>query len=158
MPRLTRACPMLPAPDVAAAAAWYRDSLGFAVRFVLADYAIVERDGIELHLWTCDERRIAEHTSAYIRVDGIEAFRQRLPEVAGGGRISALEARPWGMREFYVWDPSGNLLRFGEPVEATQSESSGESRDLLAELEALSPAEQQRRTEAAAAAMIEGRL
>src|SRR3712207_6455787 len=65
VPRLTRACPMLPAPDVAAAADWYRDSLGFAVRFVLADYAIVERDGIELHLWTCDERRIAEHTSAY---------------------------------------------------------------------------------------------
>ncbi|RUU94710.1 VOC family protein, partial [Mesorhizobium sp. M6A.T.Cr.TU.017.01.1.1] len=21
--------------------------------------------------------------------------------------------RPWNMKEFYVWDPHGNLLRFG---------------------------------------------
>ena len=26
------------------------------------------------------------------------------------------EDRPWGMREFYVMDPNGNLLRFGQLI------------------------------------------
>jgi hypothetical protein len=28
------------------------------------------------------------------------------------------EDRAWGMREFYVMDPSGNLLRFGQLIAA----------------------------------------
>jgi hypothetical protein len=26
-------------------------------------------------------------------------------------------ARDWGMTEFYVWDPDGNLLRIGMPTD-----------------------------------------
>ena len=33
-------------------------------------------------------------------------------------RISEVTDREWGMREFYVWDPDGNLLKFGVPVRA----------------------------------------
>ncbi len=28
-------------------------------------------------------------------------------------RLSAFEVRPWNMKEFYVHDPHGNLLKFG---------------------------------------------
>ena len=33
---------------------------------------------------------------------------------AAGGRLSAPQDKPWGMREFEVWDPSGCLLRIGQ--------------------------------------------
>ena len=32
------------------------------------------------------------------------------------GRIGQPEGRDWGMREFYVWDPVGDLLKFGQSV------------------------------------------
>jgi len=35
-----------------------------------------------------------------------------------GGRLSEVADRTWGMREFYVWDPDGNLLKFGVPTPA----------------------------------------
>ena len=114
MAQMTLACPILPARDVGMTAGWYRDKLGFRVGLHAGDYAIVQRDGIELHFWKCDDRRIAENTSAYIRVDDVDGLRPQLAKAAEGGRISPVESREWGMREFYVWDPSGNLLRFGQ--------------------------------------------
>lgn len=115
MTGLTRACPLLAAPDPRAAAAWYRDKLGFEVTLVMDGYAIVQREAAELLVWQCPDRHIAENTSAYIRVTGIDTVRAGLDAAAEGGRISPVQTREWGMREFYVWDPAGNLLRFGEP-------------------------------------------
>ena len=33
------------------------------------------------------------------------------------GRMDELADQPWGMREFNVWDPHGNLLRIGQIVD-----------------------------------------
>jgi len=116
MARITRACPQLAAADIGAAAGWYRDKLGFEVRAVWPDYAIVARDEVELHFATCQDRAIAENTSAYLRVDDVDGMHAALENAHDGGRISEVADRAWGMREFYVWDPDGNLLRFGAPV------------------------------------------
>jgi hypothetical protein len=94
--------------------AWYRDKLGFAIDLDHGDYGIVHRDGVELQFWKCDDRKIAEATSAYIRVSDIDAAHNALKHAADGGRISAPSDRTWGMVEFEVWDPNGNLLRFGQ--------------------------------------------
>jgi catechol 2,3-dioxygenase-like lactoylglutathione lyase family enzyme len=118
MTRLTRACPLFPAADVETSAAWYRDKLGFNVGNLYPDhgYAILLRDDIEIHLWKCNDPKVAEMTSAYIRPDDIDAVHASMQGAAEGGRISAPLDREWGMREFYVWDPDGNLLKFGVPV------------------------------------------
>jgi uncharacterized glyoxalase superfamily protein PhnB len=120
MARLTKACPLFAAADVGKAAAWYRDKLGFAATKLYSDhgYAIVERDDIEIHFWTCDDRSVAEHTSAYFRVEDIDAVHGEMRRAAEGGRISPVTDQAWGMREFYVWDPDGNLLKFGVPARA----------------------------------------
>ncbi len=118
MAHMDRACPMLAASDVPAAVEWYRERLGFFVRRTMPDYGIVEKDGIELHFWPCRDRSIAENTSAYVRVDDVDAVHATLQDAREGGRISEVADRAWGMREFYVWDPDGNLLRFGAPVAA----------------------------------------
>ena len=116
--RITSACPLFPAPQPAAAAAWYERALGFEIGLSRDDYAIVRREGAEIHLYPCADRHIAENTSAYLRVQGVEALRGSMPEaLPEGGRISPVARRDWGMREFYVWDPNGNLIRFGEPAD-----------------------------------------
>ena len=120
MARLNKVCPQLPAADVNEAATWYRDKLGFTINRVYPEhgFAIVCRDDIEIHFWTCTERRIAEHTSAYFRVDDLDALHATLAGANDGGRLSEVADRAWGMREFYVWDPDGNLLKFGVPTPA----------------------------------------
>ncbi len=151
---LTRACPVLAARDPSAAADWYRDKLGFSVSRNYPDegYAIVQRDEIEIHFWKCDDRHIAENTSAYIRVSDIAAIHASFEQAGDGGRISTIEDRAWGMREFYVWDPDGNLMRIGEQIPSPRSKSP----DLLAELEQLPPEELRRLIGQAAAVLEKG--
>ena len=76
MARLTKACPQFPAADVRRAAEWYRDKLGFVIDSLYPGhgFAIVRRDDIEVHFWTCEDRYIAEKTSAYIRTDDIDGI------------------------------------------------------------------------------------
>ena len=150
MAGITQACPVLAAADVAAASAWYRDRLGFSVKLTTPDYAIVSRDAIELHLWRCGERHIAENTSAYLRVDDVDAVHATMEAAAQGGRISPVAEREWGMREFYVWDPDGNLLRFGQPTQAAgRTQRAASLEDLIERFGALAPAERQAEIERA---------
>ncbi|MFI5011844.1 MAG: bleomycin resistance protein [Hyphomicrobiales bacterium] len=118
---LQKACPILPAPDVPATLAWYRDKLGFAIDGNWGDYGIVRRDGVELHFWKCADRALAEQSSAYLRAADADALRATMLKASEGGRISEIEDRTWKMREFYVWDPNGNLLRFGQYAEASRA-------------------------------------
>lgn len=113
---ITKACPLLASANIAASLSWYRDKLGFAVRLELEEYGIAERDHVELHFWLCRDRHIAENTSAYVRVEGIDDMHQAMQLASEGGKITQVSDRSWGMREFYVIDPDGNLLRFGEQV------------------------------------------
>ena len=124
MARLAKGCPLLASADIAASVAWYRDKLGFNIGNLFPDhgYAILWRDDIEIHLWKCDDPKIAEMTSAYIRPDDIDAIHAEMQGAGEGGRISEVVDRDWGMREFYVWDPDGNLLKFGVPVAAMAAE------------------------------------
>jgi uncharacterized glyoxalase superfamily protein PhnB len=160
MGRLASACPLLATSDVVAAASWYRDKLGFRVTLEGCDYAIVARDDIELHLWRCADKYIAENTSAYIRVTDIEDVHRQLTRASEGGRISELQSREWGMREFYIWDPWGNLLRFGQPERGAQAKSIDElsMKELLDAIEALSPDELRRQLTVVEQAIREGRL
>jgi catechol 2,3-dioxygenase-like lactoylglutathione lyase family enzyme len=108
MARLNKVCPQLPAADVSEAASWYRDKLGFTINRLYPEhgFAIVRRDDIEIHFWTCKERR------------DIDALHATLAGANDGGRLSEVADRAWGMREFYVTDPDGNLLKFGVPASA----------------------------------------
>ena len=71
---------------------------------------------MELHFWACEDRAICEATSCYLRVGDADALHREWTAVApdAGGRINAVEDKPWGLREFAVWDPHGNLLRVGQ--------------------------------------------
>lgn len=108
--------PVLPSADLGGSIDFYR-RLGFVCTFRqdgAEPYAILCRAAMELHLFGCSDRHVAENTSCYIRLDALEPLHAEYT-AAGIDPISDIALQPWGVREFYVWDPSGNLLRFGEP-------------------------------------------
>lgn len=107
--------------DLEAACAFYVEKLGFRVAFIHGDfYAGVERDGIAIHLKLSDTpdpgrqvKQDEEHLDVYITVEDVAAL---YAEYQNRGVVFAqpLETKPWGMREFVVWDNSGFILYFGQ--------------------------------------------
>tara|TARA_R110000824_G_scaffold390760_5_gene587627 strand:+ start:1035 stop:1409 length:375 start_codon:yes stop_codon:yes gene_type:complete len=110
--------PVLASLNIEQSRAFYEDKLGFAAE-VIGDYMIVRRDQMEIHFWLADDRIHPENTSCYIRGGQIPALYAEYStkgigtDPVGGERISDFTVRPWGMKEFYVWDCHGNLLKFG---------------------------------------------
>jgi catechol 2,3-dioxygenase-like lactoylglutathione lyase family enzyme len=103
--------PVLASLDIAQSRAFYTQRLGFACELEAPGYLILARDGCELHFWLCTERHIAENTSCYVRGNtaALHAdFTQR------GLTLDPPVLQPWGMKELFVTDPHGNLLKFGE--------------------------------------------
>ena len=101
------------------ALAFYRQ-LGFATTYQDEGLAIVERDGVALHLHSSEEPP-EHHTVCWIRVTNIEAlyqeYQEYLPTNGISPRISPrLVAQPWGFKEFHICDPVRNLFIFGEAL------------------------------------------
>lgn len=113
---LQRAIPILASLDLEATQRFYVDRLGFTAGSVHPDYAIVERDGIEIHFWLTDDVDIPKQTACYVRVTGIDALHEEFAAQKVVHPNGPLADRPWGQREFAVLDGDGNLIRFGEPV------------------------------------------
>ncbi|MDH2244723.1 bleomycin resistance protein [Stutzerimonas stutzeri] len=91
---------------------FYTALLGFHVRLQASDYLIMMRDGVELHFCLCPERHIAQNTSCYLRTGDCQALYQEFSQ--RGLALDAPVLRSWGMKELYVIDAHGNLLKFGE--------------------------------------------
>lgn len=121
-----QAIPTLPSRDLVETVSFYQ-KLGFESRSVqdYADiYVILQRGSLELHFFKMAEIVPAEsYGGCYLRVDSVEAlveeFQQLVLPREGIPRLGALEDKPWGMREFYLVDPSGNLLRIGQDMART---------------------------------------
>jgi catechol 2,3-dioxygenase-like lactoylglutathione lyase family enzyme len=120
---ITSACPLFPSADPVANAAWYCDRLGFRQTYADADYAMVKRDLIEIHFWRCTDPNIARATSAYFRTLDADGLADMMKSASEGGRIQLPQNTAWGMREFYVWDPDGNLLKFGQDLDQPKQQT-----------------------------------
>ncbi|PTR10632.1 hypothetical protein C8R32_101162 [Nitrosospira sp. Nsp5] len=104
--------PVLASLDIDETIAFYTKRLGFIEALRMDEYAIVSRDGAEIHFWLCSDRHIAENTSCYVRVADTDRLFQDFS--ARGLALRPPVVRPWGMKELYVIDTHGNLLKFGE--------------------------------------------
>ncbi|PKP77729.1 MAG: glyoxalase [Alphaproteobacteria bacterium HGW-Alphaproteobacteria-3] len=113
-----RAIPVLASLDLQQSKTFYTDKLGFTAE-LFGDYMIARRDDMEIHFWLANDRIHPEHTSCYIRGGQVPALYAEFwtkgigENPIDGERLSDFTTRPWGMKEFYVWDPHGNLLKFG---------------------------------------------
>lgn len=111
-PLIQSTVPVLASLGIDATIAFYTERLGFVEYLRMDDYAIVSRDGAEIHFWLCTERDIAQNTSCYVRVADTDALFREFN--AKGLVVEPPAVRPWGMKELYVIDPHGNLLKFGQ--------------------------------------------
>ncbi len=119
---LTAIAPQFLVLNLQQACDFYVEKLGFKVAFSYGGfYAGVERDGIMIHLKLSDlpdpgrhAKQHNDHLDVYITVNDAAAL---YAEYLGRGVEFAqpLEAKPWGMQEFVVWDNSGFILYFGQP-------------------------------------------
>jgi catechol 2,3-dioxygenase-like lactoylglutathione lyase family enzyme len=110
------AVPIIPAREIEAATAWYRDELGFDVFHVEREYAIVGRGESWIHFW--GPSGIApEESNTMIRlgVHGIDELYAHCSERGIVHPNGPLAEQPWGFREFAVRDLDGNLVTFFEP-------------------------------------------
>lgn len=118
MPMQT-AAPLLPANHVPEAMAWYRDVLNFSETSIYgSDYAIVKRDGAEIHLFHMRIDAKKSDFMVYIRVNEIEKLYEEFRAKNLIHPNGSLQTKPWGQRQFAILDLNGALLTFGEPAKA----------------------------------------
>ncbi len=117
------AIPILPSRSLSATLDFYR-RLGFEGEVhPHGNYAILNRGSVEIHFFGHPELVPAESiTGCYLRVSDVDAVERDfaaagLPRT-GIPRQDRLETKPWGMREFAIVDPDGNLIRIGQILPA----------------------------------------
>jgi catechol 2,3-dioxygenase-like lactoylglutathione lyase family enzyme len=109
------AVPIIPARDVEASTAWYRDRLGFDVFHAERDYGIVGRGEAWIHFWGPSGIEPSDSMTTFrIGVQGIDELYEHCRAEGIVHPNAPLAKQPWGMREFAVIDGDGNGLTFFE--------------------------------------------
>jgi catechol 2,3-dioxygenase-like lactoylglutathione lyase family enzyme len=118
------AVPILPSRDLGETLAFLR-RLGFeetGTSYTVWDYLIVARGGIELHFFSKpDVDPLTTDFSCYLRVPDADALHAEWEAIAvphdasTGSRLMGPVDTDYGLREFALVDPSGNLYRVGSP-------------------------------------------
>ena len=137
MTTLGQTIPAMPVRDAAAAVAFYRDRLGFEVVHQEAGFAVLRRDGAQLHLWQAGDESwreraalrdrpvssgaesfIAGTASCRIEVEGVDGLYEELrtKEVLHQVSREGVSETDFGSREFATLDQDGNLISFFEWV------------------------------------------
>ena len=129
---LSQAIPALPVRDAAAAAAFYRDRLGFTVLHHDGGFAVLGRDDAVVHLWEAGDETwrnrgsierpvqsgaesfIAGTASCRIRVEGVDELYEELRgnDVLHPVSKDGVDATDFGTGEFATLDSDGNLVTF----------------------------------------------
>jgi uncharacterized glyoxalase superfamily protein PhnB len=119
MIKLSRIAPEIPVFDLRDSITYYEQALGFKVVMEMPDgeYAIVERDGIAIHLF---QAQPCSPVGMHIFTDELDELHAELQ--ARGAHVSqAINRKPWGNRDFRVTDRSGNAIKFTEPLPDSNS-------------------------------------
>lgn len=110
--------PNLEVVDLAPAAAFLRDLLGFEVEVDEPGMGLMllRRDAVGLALVRSETPGVNATTTAYIGVTGVDELHEQC--AARGARIvTELADHPWGLRDFVVEMPGGHRLALGERIE-----------------------------------------
>ena len=120
-PPFIQVTPFLGVAAMEPALAFYRDILGFTVHVHGGGYAYIERERIAFRLLELDDgaHNPPGCSHAYVDVADAQALfgalhtaLATLPE----GRWGPPRDHAYGQREFWVRDPDGNLITFGEGI------------------------------------------
>lgn len=85
------------------------------------DYAVADRGALEVHFFL-HESLVPQESAfgSYFRVNDVDTLFAEFSALglpsSGIPRITALEDKPWGMREFAIVDEDGSLIRVGREL------------------------------------------
>jgi uncharacterized glyoxalase superfamily protein PhnB len=115
MAKLERIAPEVPVANLVESLAYYKTKLAFDVVSEWPDgsYAIVQRDDIAIHLF--EDGSQLQPVGIHIFTAGLDELHTQLKDL-GATITQGIERKPWGNRDFRVTDPSGNHLKFTEPL------------------------------------------
>lgn len=128
-PDLPGAVPEIPVSDVEAAAAYYRDRLGFGVDWLAADIALAGVSSGQCRLFLAGppfrEGRDGGGTALtwlnLASVGEVDAL-HRAWDASGAILSSGPESKPWGLYEFTAADADGNQFRVFHDVATPERE------------------------------------
>lgn len=112
----TEIVPIFPVRDLLRSIAFYENAFGFETDATYGDgYAILSLGDVGLHLTLVPQMDPRTNAGAcYLYVTDVDTVAQRATAADGGELRHGVELKPWGLREFAMVDPDGNLLRVGE--------------------------------------------
>ncbi len=117
---MNAAVPILASLDIPTTVKFYTEAMGFTCRYQApGEYAIIQRDSIEIHFWSCPDSYIAGNTACRVGVTGIGSL---YDEYSAKGILRTdcvVHDTPWQTREFEVFDPHQNLITFVERTTPT---------------------------------------
>lgn len=108
--------PKLPMRDKNTTRHFYINKLGFQ-QFGgdYPEYLMLDLDGLQLHFFLFKELDPKEnYGQLYLRTDNIEDWYEQLQ--SKDIKLTKLELKPWGQKEFALLDPDNNLLTFGQSM------------------------------------------
>ena len=116
--RIVSVAPMLNVADSIAEIAFFRDVLGFTNLMNDPGYAVMHRDGNEVHIAENKDEavlcHVKGHTEIYVKTDDIDALWSHAQTFSETYRTRALFERDYGMTEFHMETPGGILVFVGE--------------------------------------------
>lgn len=120
---VTSLYPVLMSRDVAAAASFYRDLIGFDTTFESDWYVSLRLDAFELAILTHDHATVPDGYAALPRgvivnleVDDVDAVHQRLTSRSDVEIVLPLRDEDFGQRHVIVAAPDGVLLDVIQPI------------------------------------------
>lgn len=115
--------PVLMSSDVAAAASFYRDSIGFDVTYESDWYVSLRLGTFEIAILAHDHETIPEgyrHSPrgviVNLEVDDVDAVHDRLTRQVGVEPVHAMRDEDFGQRHFIVAAPDDVLLDVIQPI------------------------------------------
>lgn len=122
--KATSISPILQVADLEQAVAFYCDVLGFTKEFVYGTppyYAGVKMGHVIIHLNSIEENAFRRGLgSIYVFCDEVDDYHKAICD-RGGQITSPLATQAYGIRDFQVRDPDGNVIGFGCPVQMARS-------------------------------------
>jgi catechol 2,3-dioxygenase-like lactoylglutathione lyase family enzyme len=115
-PTFRSVAPRFVVPDLGRALAFY-ELLGFRTAYRDDGFAIVERDGVEMHFNHDPDLAPGRHFVCYITVSESEALYHHYLQTLPDGRLRGQPTvTSYGMQTFWLCDPFDNILIFAEPI------------------------------------------
>jgi catechol 2,3-dioxygenase-like lactoylglutathione lyase family enzyme len=107
----------VPARDFDLSKRFY-EALGFALDWSTPDLASFRHGSSAFLLQNFHVPACTENFMMHLLVERVDDWWRRAAAVAAtfGIAVEAPQDRPWGMRDFPLFDPSGVLWRIGQPV------------------------------------------